>query len=111
MDTCHQDWARYNRLRTQSRLALVSIFIPIGVEEYLRGFIANSGVLRSLVSVLFLAWFVVAIILAERANAFRCPRCQKKFSRNWWQTNGLLFARHCYYCSLQRDAQILSRES
>jgi hypothetical protein len=104
MEKYSQDWDRYRKLRIQSRLAILSFPIFVAAEQFVNDISSHLRIVRTVASILLLGWFVAVIIVAERATAFGCPRCKKKFSRTWWQTNGLLFARHCAYCGLQRYA-------
>lgn len=91
-------WQRYRRLRNIN-FVVVACYVPVTMAFALLG----TWLLGSLVPgfVVAGAFMVTFMVLGIKLQAWRCPRCGKRFSAKWWYNKGLM-ARKCVHCGLPK---------
>jgi hypothetical protein len=91
-------WSDYRARRWLLRLALASLVGAIWVaEDYA---IERHGMRGLLVPLA--AWVLLVVAAGIRLQAFRCPRCARRFFRRR-PLLAPLRARHCAHCMLPKD--------
>ena len=98
-------WSTYRQLRNRALIVFPGFFPVLILVDWIASKLSGEKVAGYIRAILFFGWMLAAVITSATAQAWRCPRCGKRFAEKWWYHRGIFFARSCAYCGLKKYAQ------